>query len=253
VLFALWIPLELKLHDPLVDLRQVKNRSVLTADASGFLISVAMYLLLPIIVEFVQVPSSNGYGFGTSVVVSGLVLVPLSVGSFAASRLLVPYEKRFGARSMIPLGSLVLAAAAVFFCIQHNALWEAFLAMGIGGLAIGFTTGAMPGFIVRAVPSSEVGSATGFYQVVRGIGLSLGSALSAAVLLAHTPDGEALPLLSGFRVVLIIAASLCVLTAIISFVLPGREPKNAMNATENDEVDELMQEEAEIGGAGIVG
>ncbi|CAN5379420.1 MFS transporter [soil metagenome] len=253
VLFALWIPLELKLHDPLVDLRQVKNRSVLTADASGFLISVAMYLLLPVIVEFIQVPSSNGYGFGTSIVVSGLVLVPLSVGSFAASRLLVPYEKRFGARSMIPLGSLVLAAAAIFFSLEHTALWEAFVAMGVGGLAIGFTTGAMPGFIVRAVPSSEVGSATGLYQVIRGIGLSLGSALSAAVLLSHTPDGEALPLLSGFRVILVIAASLCLITAIISFVLPGKESVPSMSTTENDEVDEMMQEEAELGGAGIVG
>ena len=36
---------------------------MLTADVSGFLISIAMYLLLPIIVEFVQIPQSAGYGF----------------------------------------------------------------------------------------------------------------------------------------------------------------------------------------------
>ena len=53
VLLAAWIPYELRVAEPLVDLRQVRNRSVLTADASGFLISVALYLLLPIIVEFV--------------------------------------------------------------------------------------------------------------------------------------------------------------------------------------------------------
>jgi len=42
------------------------------------------------------------------------------------------------------------------------------------------------GFIVRAVPPHETGSATGFYQVLRSIGLSVGSALSAAVLSVFT-------------------------------------------------------------------
>src|ERR1700735_2406059 len=90
VLLAAWIPFELSSADPLVDLRQVRNRLVLTADASGFLISIAMYLLLPVIVEFVQIPRSAGYGFSASLVVSGLVLIPLSAGSYVATRFLVP-------------------------------------------------------------------------------------------------------------------------------------------------------------------
>ena len=92
LLLAIWIPFELRCAFPLVDLRQVGNRSVLTADASGFLIWIALYLLLPIIVEFVQIPRSAGYGFSASLVVPGLVLLPLSVGSFVASRFLVVYE-----------------------------------------------------------------------------------------------------------------------------------------------------------------
>jgi MFS family permease len=224
VLLAAWIPYELRVAEPLVDLRQVRNRSVLTADASGFLISVALYLLLPIIVEFVQIPRSAGYGFAASLVVSGLVLVPLSVCSFVASRVLAVYERRFGSRTMIPLGSAVFAVAAVFFAVEHSTLWEAFVTTAICGLAVGFTTGAMPGFIVAAVAPSETGSATGFFQVVRSIGLTVGSALSAAVLMAHTRPGQALPDVGGFEVALIIAAALCLATAVVSFVLPGRAP-----------------------------
>jgi MFS family permease len=220
VLLAVWIPFELRVAHPLIDLRQVRNRSVLTADVSGFLISIAMYLLLPIIVEFVQIPRSAGYGFAASVVVSGLVLIPLSVGSFVASRFLVVYERRFGPRTMIPLGSVVFAAGAMFFALEHSALWEAFVTLAVCGLGVGFTTGAMPGFITRAVAQSETGSATGFYQVVRSIGLTVGSALSAAVLLAHTRHGQALPDVDGFKEALIIAAALCVATGVVSFVLP---------------------------------
>jgi hypothetical protein len=63
-----------------------------------------------------------------------------------------------------------------------------------------------------------------FYQVVRSIGLTVGSALSAAVLMAHTRPGQALPGVGGFEVALVIAAALCLATAVVSFALPGRVP-----------------------------
>jgi MFS family permease len=254
VLLAVWIPFELHSDEPLVDLRQVRNRSVLTADASGFLISIVMYLLLPIIVEFVQVPRSAGFGFAASLTVSGLVLLPLSAGSFVASRLLVLYERRFGPRTMIPLGSVVFAVAAMFFALEHSALWEAFVTFGASGLGLGFTTGAMPGFIVRAVDQSETGSATGFYQVVRSIGLTVGSALSAAVLMSHTRHGQVLPDVDGFKVALIIASALCVATGVVSFVLPGRGPsrRNAVIVGAESDLEVVVKDAAELGGTGLI-
>ena len=215
---------------------------------------VAMYLLLPIIVEFVQIPRSAGYGFAASLVVSGLSLIPLSVGSFVASRFLVAYERRFGARTMIPLGSIVVGLAAMLFAVEHSALWEAFVAFGISGLGLGFTSGAMPGFIVRAVAQSETGSATGFYQVVRSIGLTVGSALAAAVLLAHTRHGQVLPDVDGFTVALIIAAVLCLATAMVSFVLPGRtgSPATPLTVSEEDDLEVLMKDGAELAVTSLV-
>ncbi len=253
-LLVIWILYELRRVEPLVSLRHLSSRSVLTADASGFLISAAMYLLLPVIVEFVQIPRSAGYGFAASLVVSGLVLVPLSVGSFVASRFLVVYERSFGPRTMIPLGSVVFALAASFFAFEHSALWEAFVTVAICGLGIGFTTGAMPGFIVRSVAPSETGSATGFYQVVRSIGLTVGSALSAAVLMSHTRHDQSLPDVDGFKVALIIASALCLATAVVSFVLPGKAPsrRNVLTAGEEMDLEAAMKDEAELGGTGMI-
>jgi MFS family permease len=225
---AAWIPCELNRSDPLVDLRQVRIRSVLTANTAGFFISMVMFLVVPILVEFVQVPPSEGYGFGASVFVAGLVLVPLSAGILVASRLLIRYERRFGSRSMIPLGSVVLSCSTALFAIDHGHIWVAFVASGIIGLGVGFSFGAMPGFIVRAVPHGETGSATGLYQVVRGVGMSMGSALAAAVLRAHTHPGHTFPDVGGFRVALLIAAGLAGATAVISYVLPGRDPAPAV-------------------------
>lgn len=229
VVLIAWVAWERRVGLPLVDLRHLAQRAVLTADLAGLLICVAMYLFIPIVVEFVQVPPSHGYGFGGSILVSGLVLVPLSVGTFCSSRFLPAYERRFGVRTVIPLGSLLFASASLFFLWQHSMLWEAFAAIGLAGLGVGFTFAAMPGFIVRSVPHEETGSATGFYQVLRNIGLSVGSALGAAVLSAHTPAGQVLPVLGGFQAVLLLSAGLTVATAIITYFLLGGE--GALGAT----------------------
>jgi MFS family permease len=253
VLLIAWVPHELRTPHPLVNLHHLTNRSVLMADIAGFLMSMSLYLVVPIVVEFVQVPASTGFGFGASVLVSGFVMVPLSVGTFLASRLLIPFERRFGVRSMIPIGALVFGAASTYFAIDHGSLIEAFVTMGIVGLGIGFTFAAMPGFIIRSVPTADTGSATGFYQVLRNIGLSVGSAFGAAVLLGYTPHGATFPDVDGFRVTLLVSAGLSVLTAVLAFVLPGRaELANASPPTSvPDAVEVRMEEEAllEAGGA----
>jgi MFS family permease len=216
-----WVAHELRSSDPLIDVRQVKERLVLTADSSGLLICVAMYLFIPVIVEFAQVPRSVGYGFGASIVVGGAILVPLSVGTFFAARLRSIYERFFGVRTMIPIGSLAFAISSFFFAFEHRALWEAFATMGLAGVGAGFTFAAMPGLVVRGVPASETGSALGFYQVLRSIGLSIGSALAAAILAIFTARGRLYPDVTGFRTALIVGGIVCLLTAVVSYVLPG--------------------------------
>jgi MFS family permease len=249
-LVAVWIYHELRVADPLIDVRQVRNRAVLTADVSGFLIAVAMYLLIPIMVEFVQVPTANGYGFGASVALSGLVLVPLSITSFLSSRCLGLYEHRFGSRSVIPLGSLMFAASTLFLAFEHRWLWEAFAVSGLAGIAIGFTFAAMPGFIVRAVKPSETGSATGFYQLLRSVGLSVGSALAAAILTAYTHPGHTYPLAEGFQITLLIASALCAGTAALSYLLPGR--MSSRDQSIGEEVEHLLEQEAGAAAAGLL-
>ncbi len=223
---AIWIRFEFRSAHPLVDLRHLGNRLVMTADLAGFLLCVAVYLFIPIIVEFVQVDPSEGFGFGASILVAGLVLVPLSVGSFVASRFLLPFESHFGPRLVIPSGAAVFGLGGAFFAYCHSSLWEAFVAVGLAGLGVGFTFAAMPGFIVRAVPESETGSATGFYQVLRNLGTATGSALGGGLLASATIHGSTLPDLAGFHLVLMMSGALALVAAVASFFLSG--PSMAM-------------------------
>src|SRR6195952_2144529 len=76
VVLAAWVVVELRTEHPLVDLRLVRHRSVLTADLTALFAGFGMYILMSMIVRFVQTPSSAGYGFGASVGLAGLVLLP---------------------------------------------------------------------------------------------------------------------------------------------------------------------------------
>jgi MFS family permease len=75
---------------------------------------------------------------------------------------------------------------------------------------------------VQSVPPHETGSAMGFYQVVRYVGFSLGSALAAAILASHTTGSTGQPTLSGYTMVAWVAAVICVVAAVLAWVLPAR-------------------------------
>ncbi len=244
-LFAVWARHQLHTPAPLVDLRLLRHPAVLTGDACAIVLGVAMYIYLSLVTEFVQTPTSAGYGFGQSVVVAGLCLVPFSVLSVAATRLLPWLRRTIGERAILPIGCLVVASAGVFFALAHGALWQAFVTMAIIGVGLGATFAVIPGLIVGAVPDSETGSAMGFYQVVRYVGFSLGSALAASILAAHTPSGAHLPQVSGYTTALWIAVGVCVAASALAWVLPERGARRAAMR--------LGEEDAELGTAGLVG
>jgi MFS family permease len=232
--------------EPLVELRHTRDRMVLTADIAGFLICVSLYLAVPTIVQFVQAPRSTGYGFGSSIIVGGCSLIPLSAGTLVASRYGARFERRFGQRPMIPVGSAIFTAAMLLFAFEHSYIWEAFVVTAMSGIGMGFTFAAMPSFIVRSVASHQTGSAMGFYQLVRSVGFAVGSAVAAVVLATFSSGSDPFPRVEGFQTCLFLGAGLCVVAGVVSYFLPGR--MTGMPAVS----DETIIETAELEGSGIL-
>ena len=87
---------------------------------------------------------------------------------------------------------------------------------------LGVTFAAIPGLIVRAVPRTETGSAMGFYQVVRYVGFSLGSAIAASILVSHESRLTGQPAVSGYVTIFWIAAVICLAAGALVWVLAGR-------------------------------
>jgi MFS family permease len=233
-----WVRQQLRAPAPLVALRLLRHPAVLTGNSIGLVQGIALYMILSSVIPFVQTSSGVGYGFSASVVMAGLTLVPFSILSLSASRALPWLRHTIGERAVLPLGALAVGAASLFFALFHDALWQAFATMAIVGVGLGLTFAAIPGLIVRSVPSPETGSAMGFYQVVRYVGFSLGSAITAAILAGHTPAGSQLPTASGYVLALWVSVGFCVAAAALAWVLlerPARHPRRA-RTTSTDRV-----------------
>jgi len=239
-LLAIWTRHELRTDEPLVELRLVRHPAVLTANVTGFVLGVTMYLLMVMITQFVQLP---GIGLGETVFIAGLTLVPLSALSAVSSRAMPWVEDRIGTRMIIPLGSLAVAASAVMFAVAVDHLWQLFLVTGLLGVGFGFTFAAMPGLIVSAIPRSETGSAMGFYQVSRFVGFSVGSGVAVTLLRAFGDGNQ--PTLHAYHATALVAAGLGVVSAIIAWYLPGRP------APVDHRLDELAIEEGSLGASGL--
>jgi MFS family permease len=216
IFLAGWVTHELRTSSPLVDLRLMRHRAVLTADLGALALGMAMYLWISLTTLYVQ---EEEYGLGVSVFTAGLTLLGLSVGSFVSSRLLIAVGRAVGLRLVIPIGMLCVGTGQLFFGLTADALWQAFVAMTIVGVGVGLTFGAMPGLIVQAVPPSETGSATGFFQVARYAGFAIGSGLAVTLLRALGDDG--VPTLSAFRWTYVVGAALCAFTALLTWVTAG--------------------------------
>jgi predicted MFS family arabinose efflux permease len=220
VLLAVWVGHELRTNHPLIELRLLRNGAVLAADVTGLMAGVGVYLLLAAITRFVQTPSSAGYGFGSSIVVAGLILLPFSVFSVLASRVVPVLTRRTSVEAVLPIGAAMFLVAMLVFLLARTSIWEILATMAFAGLGVGCTFAVMPGLIVRAVPAHETGSATSLNQVVRTLGYSIGSALCGTILAAHTPIGAVLPTGSGYRSVALIGCGLWVITIVVSWLLP---------------------------------
>jgi MFS family permease len=239
VLLAVWGVWELRVERPLVELRLVRHPAVLTANATGLILGVAMYLGISLITQVVQLPT----GMGRTVFAAGLTLLPLSALSTVSTRLMPIVRDRFGQRWTVPIGATTIAIAMAFFAATGHALWQAFVTMGIVGLGLGFTFAALPGLIVSSVPLEETSSAMSFYQVTRYVGFSIGSGLAVTLLRAFD-GGAALPPTSAYAKTFLIGACLCLVAAVVAWVMTPA-------STAGDTDDARAIEEGELGAAGL--
>ena len=154
VLAAVWIVVESRSDQPLIDMRMMRIPVVWTTNLVAVLFGVGMYATFAFLPEFLQTPTSAGYGFGLSITQSGLILLPLSVTMFAFGVASGRLTLRFGGKRVLVAGSRSAWSRSSSSSFAHDHQWEIVVAMALMGAGFGLAFSAMSNLIVEGVPRS---------------------------------------------------------------------------------------------------
>lgn len=231
LLLVAWGWVELRVPEPMVDMRMLANRPVLLTNIAALISGFAMFGSFVLIPNFVEMPQQVpeplqglvDYGFDASATEAGLYLLPSSIMLLFAGPLAGLLGRRWGMKWMLSAGMLLVALSVASFAQWNDEPWQILAAMPFLGLGVGFAFASMAVLITQAVRPSETGVATGMNTVMRTVGGVVGGQVGAALLSAHTIGRTDVPSVVGFEVAFTAAAVAAFAGAVLAlFVTPTR-------------------------------
>ena len=217
-----WIRNETAAEEPLVDMRMMRIRGVWTTNVAALLVGVGLYTSLILVPQFVQEPSSTGYGFGASVTAAGMFLLPTTVTMLIVGQFAGRIERRWGARASLIAGCIVTALGYGVLAFAHSEPWEIYLASALLGTGLGLSFGALANLIVVAVRQDQTGVATGMNTVMRTIGGAVGAQLAGTLLASGVVASTGLPSEGAYTAGFAMCGGALLAGVLVSLLIPGR-------------------------------
>jgi len=223
MLLAAWISVELRSRQPLIDMHMMRVPAVWTNNLVAFLFGMGMYSAMAFLPEFLQTPSSVGYGFSASIIRSGLYLMPLTVMMFIFGMLSGKIAAKIGSKAAVIIGSVISFAAYLTLAFAHSESWQIYAASTLLGIGLGLAFSAMSNLIVQAVPPEQTGVASGMNANIRTIGGAVGAAVMASIVTATVlPSGY--PAESGYRNGFLLLAAITLAAVVAAVLIPTAMP-----------------------------
>lgn len=229
VLFALFGLRQLRTPQPLIDLLAARRKPLLMSHIASMLIGVGTFASYLGTTVFVEMPRETGYGFGASVTVGGLCMLPggliMIPGATVAGRLI----NRIGATSVLALGAAIMALGWLQrIAVSSHYTWviTGTLLVGIG---ISMCSASLPSIVNAHTPVATMAAANSLNNLVRSVGSSVASAIGGAVMAAMVLSvGDAdLPSAAAFRALFAICAAASVAALLLALGMPKAPAANA--------------------------
>ena len=221
VVFGWW---QLRTVDPILDLRVLRRRPVILTNIASLFLGFALFASLIGTVSYVQAPPESGYGFGLSVVASGLVMLPSGLSMVVLSPIAARMIRAIGGHYTLAIGAAVIMIGWLMRIFLTGSLWEVVLGATVAGIGTGIGYSSMPSLVNAHSPRNELAAANGFNSLVRSLGSSLASAIGGTILAASTIafGPLILPSLGAYQLLFAMCAGAAVLSIVFALLIPGR-------------------------------
>jgi MFS family permease len=217
-LAAWWIRTEMRSPEPLIDVDLLRQRPMWSVNAATVSFGFGMFGAFVLIPQFVQTPKVAGFGFGASVLQSGLFVLPLPTTMLVVSLLSGRIARRFGFRLPVLWGACVCAVAYLLMALFHRHPYQILLEAILQGAGVGLAFAGLANLVVEGAPRDKTGMAGGMNTVMRSVGSALGAQITATVIAATVVAG--LPRESGFTTAFLIMAGVTVVCFFVCLLIP---------------------------------
>lgn len=227
VVLILWGVYELRIAEPLLDLRVAARRPVLLTNIASIAMGFSLFASNVSYPQLLELPPPAG--FGLTLLGASLIIMPAGL----VMMILSPYSGRLartvGPRRLLVLGAIALIAAYGFTLLLSSEVWHLLVANILVGVGIGFGYAAMPMLIMRSVPQSETGASNGLNALFRSLGTSTAAAVIGAVLatLSTTQNGVQVPTASAFQLSFVLGGGAAVVALVVALFIPTRPAAEA--------------------------
>jgi MFS family permease len=220
LILAGWVALQRRTAQPLADVKMLARPPVLMTNAATLLVGFGMFGSFILIPQLAEAPHSTGYGFQLDATGAGLLMLPGALVMLVAGPFAGVLVRRYSGRLPLALGALISSSSLLAMALDHSTE-AAMVAWNLtNSIGIGLAFAAMPNLIFAAVPQSETGEATGFNTLVRSVGASLGSQITAAILTGSVVAGSVFPTDDGYTAAFLVSAGIAIVAAIFAIMIP---------------------------------
>ncbi|KQZ85457.1 MFS transporter permease [Microbacterium sp. Root166] len=223
VVLLAWGWFELRIDEPLLDLRVAARPAVLLTNIASIAMGFSLFASNVVYPQMLELPVATG-GFGLSLLAASLVVMPSGLVMMVLSPVAGRIAVRTGPKLLLLLGAISLIAAYGFTLLFSSEVWHLVVANILIGAGIGFGYASMPMLIMRSVPQSETGASNGLNALFRSLGTSTAAAVIGAVLATYTVDygGVPVPTSEGFTLSLILGGAAAIVALAVAFFIPKR-------------------------------
>ncbi|MDO9398970.1 MAG: MFS transporter [Herbiconiux sp.] len=222
LVLLLWGVFELRTASPLIDLRVAARRTVLLTNLASVTVGFGFFASTVVLPQLLEAPTGTGVGFGESMLVASLCLMPSGLVMWAMSPVAARLIRARGARVSLLLGIAIIAASYVLGLLLMTEVWHMILIATAVGFGVGFAYSSMPTLIMGAVPATETAASNGLNSVMRTLGSTVASAVLGVVLSANlvTANGDTTPSMQGFQLAFVISAVAAAVGVVFTVFIP---------------------------------
>jgi EmrB/QacA subfamily drug resistance transporter len=216
-----WVQLQKRTAEPMADIATLRRPPVLMTNIATVLVGFGMfgsYILIPQLAESAE---STGYGFGLSATAAGVLMLPSALAMLFVGPVSGILGARLGNKVPLALGAVATAVGMILMGVWHDSQLQILVFNTIASIGVGLAYAAMPNLIVDAVPPEQTGQATGFNAVVRSIGSSLGSQVTAAILAGSVLASTDLPGDDGYTAAFVISGVVALAAGAFAVFIPS--------------------------------